>query len=763
MTTTRLPVLLAVCCLALAGCRDDFEKNDKYARPDWLTGKVYTQLKDQPQLSTFASCLELTGYDTIVDRSGSYTIFAPDNGAFSAWLQEKGYGSVENIPREVLSGLVKYHIVQNPWTMAQLRSLDVYGWIDTLDLNNNKPRGFKRQTLLLENNRKMGVVQNRDRTFRIVDTLETGWHRIIATDSRKYAPVFFKEYFDIYNLSPSDYEFYFGRTIDSPQDIFYAGAKIIGEEIFAENGFVYEIDRVVDPLPNAFQLLERGSGSESYSEFLDLVNMFPEFEYNEDKTQDQPGAELGFEVDSLFDLTYPDLAFDILNERTTPPSGTFGLPGNVTIRYHHGMVAPTNTAFEQFLQEYFTGPTRWGNLDNAPVNIKRIVANTHLSSNPIYPSDMSGGYFNGEQDIIHIDQGTIIQAEYGSNSSFIGVDQTLVPRVFQSVAGPAYLLKGYSKTMYAIERAGLLSALKRADEDYLFFMESDANSAADSSLLHNPGTGVFSLYQIAAKREFVLSTSAIRTLLMNHIATGSVTGIPRKEFLPNLAGNYIIFDNVTGEVSGTAPTSAGYQGLVQIPNDPTLINMETDNGDTYDIANYFSFSAPSLYQKIQSTYPVFHSLILQSGLGNNFEYSFLSENEDYTIFIPTDSALNAYGADTLDTETLRSLIGLHFIQGSLIFTDGRSPSGYYETARIDEKSTTFTTVFTRIYLEPGADAISVRDTGGGTYVSAVESPSTNVMTGADLGEGTEIFRDLVITRVMHEIDRVLIFDEVDTN
>ena len=48
-------------------------------------------------------------------------------------------------------------------------------------------------------------------------------------------------------------------------------------------------------------------------------------------------------------------------------------------------------------------------------------------------------------------------------------------------------------------------------------------------------------------------------------------------------------------------------------------------------------------------------------------------------------------------------------------------------------------------------------------MGAEESEDTNVMTGLDVGEGTEVFRNLVITGVLHEIDRVLVFEELDTD
>lgn len=137
----RFKILVFLLILFTTGCRDD--SIDKYDRPEWLTGKVFTQLKAQTDLSTFAKCIELTGYDTILDISGSYTVFAPTDEAFALYFQQNTrYKKVEDIPAGELNNLVKYLIVQNPWSKNQLRSLDVFGWIDPKDLTNNEPKGY---------------------------------------------------------------------------------------------------------------------------------------------------------------------------------------------------------------------------------------------------------------------------------------------------------------------------------------------------------------------------------------------------------------------------------------------------------------------------------------------------------------------------------------------------------------------------------------------------------------------------------------------
>lgn len=752
------------------GCRDEI---GKYQRPDWLAGKVYTQILEQPELTTFATAVELTGYDAILDVSGSYTVFAPSNQAFQEYFSSNpNYNSIESVPIAELSRIVKYHIVQNPWSKIQLRTLDIYGWIDTLDITNNEPKGFKRETLLLDKDQKYGISligEGRNTRRVIVDTLKTNFHRRAATDSRKFVPIFFQEYFNIYDLEKSDYQFYFDRAFESPSDIYYAGAKITSDEIFAENGFVYIIDKVVEPLDNAYQILSKTDGLNQYTDLLELVNVFPEFEYNEEKTFDQPGADQGLAVDSLFELTYPDLTFDLNNEKTSPPSGTYGLPQNVTIRYHHGLMAPTNSSFQQFVRDYIQIPNGWGTLNGAPEHIKRIIANTYLAINPIYPSDFDKGFYNGELDIVRIDPANIVEKHFGSNTTFIGLNEAIVPRAFKSVTGPVYLKQGFSKVMYAIERSGLLPALKRENKEYMFFVESDANTAMDSSLMYNPNNEAFSviLRAGAAFQSFPLNTDDLRTLLLNHVAIATPKGIAKKEFIPNLAGNYIIINNETGEVSGTGTTTNGYNGTVPEPEFPKVLSGTADNGTTYEINNWFSFTGSSLFTKLLTNYPKFHNLIRKAGLSKDkeFRYTFVSDNEFYTVLVPSDAALDSADVNSMPKEELIDFLQLHFIQGDLIFTDGNKSPGYFETVRKDESSTPFSVVYTKIYIDPKIDQITIRGKNTPNYVDINENEgTTNILTAVNLSTGGQsIFPQLFNNGVVHEIDKVLKIEELDTN
>jgi len=758
-------ILLAQILFIGFSCKDPY-KDSKYERPEWLAGKLFTQIQASPELTTFAKCLQLSGYDSIINTSGSYTVFAPNNAAFDLYFQNHpAYQSVEDIPVQDLMKIVKYHVVQNPWSSDQLKSLDIYGWIDSTDINNDEPRGFKRETLLRDKDRNYGVASNLEENLIIVDTLNSSWYRKQATDSRKYGPIFFNEYFTIYDLNLSDYAFYFERPFDNPADMYYANGRVTTFDIFAENGFIHIIDRVVEPLENAFQILN-ASPDHSYKKYLNLVNTFPSFVFNRDKTNDQPGAAQGEVVDSLFDITYPELTFDITSEKTKAPSGTMGLPGNVSIRYHHGLIAPTDAAFDDFIAEYLAGPGKWGNIAQAPHHIRRMMVNSNMASGPIYPTDFTRGFLNGENDMITIDPSTIVQKQYGSNCTFIGVNKMVVPRAFKSVTGPVYLQRGYSRAMYAIEASGLQPALKRENQNYMLYIEADANMIIDSSFMYVQGTGQFSAFIVSqmSAREVPLSTNDLRTLILNHTAIEYPLGVARKEFIKNLAGNYIIVNNQTQEVSGMAPTTFGYKGLQKVNVIPRQISVNADNGKTFDISNWFSFSAPTLFLKISGTYPAFHNLLKKAGLTKDkeYRYTFISENENYTVFVPSAAALSAYRTDTLTTDELRKFLLMHFVQGNLIFTDGKKESGYYETTRVDEKSTIYTTIYTKLLVEPGTDVINFPGKLGGNYLTVNESATTNIITARALGDGTEAYPMILSNAVIHEIDKVLLINELDT-
>jgi uncharacterized surface protein with fasciclin (FAS1) repeats len=212
--TIVILLFLAAISIFLKSC-NKFEEIEKYQRPEWLIGKVYEQISKDPELSLFAKCIADVGYDSIINRTGTYTVFAPNNTAFESYLSDNGLGSVEDIQDEEKERLVKFHIVQMPWNREQLQGLSSKGWINVNDLSNNKPFAFKRQTLLKNENKSYPVKVEKDAGLiyeTIVPEAEADESRIVYSNSRKYAPIYFDGFLSAAQLNGEDYSFYFDRS-----------------------------------------------------------------------------------------------------------------------------------------------------------------------------------------------------------------------------------------------------------------------------------------------------------------------------------------------------------------------------------------------------------------------------------------------------------------------------------------------------------------------------------------------------------------------
>ena len=257
----------------------------------------------------FTECLRLAGLDKILDVSGSWTVFAPTDDAMKQFLAENQYAGISDIPPEELERITEFHVIQNPWSLEQLKSLGVNGW-KTGDDDKSNPFAYKRETMLKNPVEKYWIKRDRQKEMIVIDsTISDGYKRVFV-QSRKYVPIFYDDYLKLNGLTSEDYRFYFNRVYE-PGNVYYAGAKILKSDILAENGFVHIIDKVVSPMLNARELLEREMPGETYKLFTEMVYWYyPDFEFNKEATFNQPEVRLGGVADTLWDLNYAGLALD---------------------------------------------------------------------------------------------------------------------------------------------------------------------------------------------------------------------------------------------------------------------------------------------------------------------------------------------------------------------------------------------------------------------------------------------------------------------
>ena len=73
-----------------------------------LTGLAYTN----PDLTSLYAALKITGLDVaLADTAAEFTVFAPTNDSFAAFLDAAGFNSIDEVPVEVLTQVVLNHAI----------------------------------------------------------------------------------------------------------------------------------------------------------------------------------------------------------------------------------------------------------------------------------------------------------------------------------------------------------------------------------------------------------------------------------------------------------------------------------------------------------------------------------------------------------------------------------------------------------------------------------------------------------------------------
>jgi uncharacterized surface protein with fasciclin (FAS1) repeats len=118
---------LCLLALLLSSCQDNFEyvpdPPDTTPRPETLAEYIRTD----PNLSLFNRALERTGLNETIAQPGPYTVFVVHNSAFQRYLTRRRYSSVDQIPLNVLQGLVAHHVLPQ-----RLSAVEVYNIQESL-------------------------------------------------------------------------------------------------------------------------------------------------------------------------------------------------------------------------------------------------------------------------------------------------------------------------------------------------------------------------------------------------------------------------------------------------------------------------------------------------------------------------------------------------------------------------------------------------------------------------------------------------------
>lgn len=425
-----------------------------YERPEWLRGNIWQILEERGNFSHFLDGVERAGFREVLDGKTIATVFAPNNEAFEAYFKTKNISNVGQIPTAELSRLIGYHLIYY-----------AYGKERLFDYQPSGSEGYEiRNAGLYYKHRTRSV----DSITVEVDKTDGKRKKVFHKD--RFLPVFSQQHFNTKGIdAASNYEYFYGAGSWRGSDGFNVSNAAVEEyAIPADNGYVYVVDEVIEPLNTVYDELANNG---NYRDFISLYDKFRTFWY--DQASSANYAAVG---DSLF----------IVNHGGLPPiasqwshNGESGYPDYANLAQlsyrAYNVFAPSNAALQGFFNEYFS-PYYNTIYDVDMLPIAMVMYNHVYEGNIVFPSEIGKNpdvktLFNTP---IEFNPSTDVQDKaIASNGVYYGLNKVLVPDLFNSVTGPAFRNPRYKMFMYMLRNTGLHQTLSSQDIEFTLFIPED--------------------------------------------------------------------------------------------------------------------------------------------------------------------------------------------------------------------------------------------------------------------------------------------------
>ncbi|NJW51679.1 fasciclin domain-containing protein [Salinimicrobium oceani] len=138
-------------------CSDD---DDAVSPPMIETNTIADFVASNENYSSLAAALEVTGLTSTLDGAENYTVFAPDNDAFAAFLSDNGFSGLNDVPVALLTQVLLNHV-----QMGEIMASDLStGYIQSMAVG-----GASDENLSMYINTENGVVINGVATVTMAD------------------------------------------------------------------------------------------------------------------------------------------------------------------------------------------------------------------------------------------------------------------------------------------------------------------------------------------------------------------------------------------------------------------------------------------------------------------------------------------------------------------------------------------------------------------------------------------------------------------
>lgn len=486
----------------LFACEDKMEEH--YEKPAWLKGNAWEILQNEYEgnYSIFLEAVELAGFRPVMEGKGIATVMAPDNEAFNTYLTEHNYTSVKDIPTDELKKLIGYHLVYYSYNKENLENFR-----PTSDATGE------------EDDQVLAGMYYKFRTRSTSPTtqhLTTEGKTVTVYHLERFLPVFSHYMFASKGIdAKTNYEFFYpNSTWTGDAGFNVSNASVKDYQVIVNNGYVYTINKVLEPLETIYNVMKEKS---DYSYFLNFYSEYGTFTYDEELSN-QYGDALG--VDSLYLHTHankglPNIALE------WPTSNYRLIPQLASVSY--SVFAPTNNALTKFFNSFWKGHGYESLTDVDPLVRKLLLLQYVYGGSIVFPDEIKN-LKNDYGTSYNFDPYAVKDKSICVNGSFYGLDQIETPSIFSSVIGPAFSYKDYVYFLYALNGAeGLLKTYSSLATKYTVLMTTQDNFEASDMRLITDANGSTILGTTGDDGDVAVSSSVLQRIVNVHTVNGEVT------------------------------------------------------------------------------------------------------------------------------------------------------------------------------------------------------------------------------------------------
>lgn len=803
---TKFSILFLMALGLLFSCTD---KEEYYERPEWLEDPVYTVLAEKGNFTSYLKCVDRTLFVEALKGGGLYTVFAPNDEAFKAYLASRNLSSVDQLSDSMVTKLVSYSIVYNSYTFERLSDVLGGGKWDSLT-------SIKKKTTYYEPIRRETVNGNQVWVYDMSNFT-------MGDNNYKYIPFYLTNVFErsrTAEQAASDYGIFYptsytGRNVQN--------ASIKATNIVCENGVVHEIDQVLEPLPTLENLLD----DPDYSMFRDMVNKtgstgepyFITYQYNEAVTQYYQKAMPGKNIDRVYLKYYSGLAVNLNAER-------YGTSASQAEQGGYTLFAPNNAAITKFYNEKLKDYYPEG-LDNVSRDVLMYFINAQMTDDLVWPGDYKGSmnslgeFFNGKGNRGEaFDKNNFSKIAAASNGFFYGSNSYIRSRYFETVfteilLNPKYNLANLAFTEFFANtlREELLQCELNGytQENYTILLPSDSLLLADGFdwqwLAGSNKYGFTHANSGSSLGNFDVNTR-IQRLIRSHIFKRlkneqidcAITKFETDPAFASAYGGYSYAVNEYGDMIRYYTTPAGEQRVQMLGNyDEADWVVATPyktftNGQVFKVDKLLQYSRRNKFPQTVEGYKsqdlityilqmtaaaqnpnvaVFKNYLVQCLKGDDSnELSALSADMVITIFMPTNTAMNkavtagdlpAYAKVTSGDPQAKlqatNFVLHHIVKGKVFVDDGLS---YIMPNREVITEETWPTVLKDVVDNT---YLAVRKTDDGKLEVSTQSKNTGkafseVIKTGTVTRGVKRSNYFASKAVLHEINDYMVYKKV---